>query len=326
MPSILFIYKNQVLGEPFVEQFIKNGYDLEILFKDKLYYNQFSIWQKMMNIFHRNVLKNNSYPITANRVNFEKHSERSLKQLKNNHFDYCVVIRGDLIPEFVLKKARKISDKMVDFQLDGISVSKKILSYRNYFDEIFVFDKNDIKDNPDYHLKFITNCFFGKDSTDYMAEYDFFYIGQYLADRHQKITNLLTYLDENTIKTNPLIYLNTDKSYINTDSRIKNLIDATSYQENLDMVKKSSILIDLKRDEHSGLSLRFFEALKYRKKMITNNPTVKEYDFYHPDNIFVTDFNNFDSLPDFLTKPYKPIDQEITDQYEFKNWIKKLLA
>lgn len=159
-----------------------------------------------------------------------------------------------------------------------------------------------------------------------MAEYDFFYIGQYLADRHQKITNLLTYLDENSIETNPLIYLNTNRSYINTDSRIKNLIDATSYQENLDMVKKSSILIDLKRDEHSGLSLRFFEALKYRKKIITNNPTVKEYDFYHPDNIFVTDFNNFDNLPDFLTKPYRLIDQEITDQYEFKNWIKKLLV
>ncbi|OCK50584.1 hypothetical protein BA768_05390 [Chryseobacterium sp. CBo1] len=326
MPSILFIYKNQVLGEPFVEQFIKNSYDLEILFKDKLYYNQFSIWQKIVNIFYRNVLKNNSYPITANHANFEKYCKRSLKQLGNDHFDYCVVIRADLVPEFVLKKARKISDKMVDFQLDGISVSKKILSYRNYFDEIFVFDKNDIKDNPGYHLKFITNCFFGKDNTDYMAEYDFFYIGQYLADRHQKITNLFTYLDENTIKTNPLIYLNTDRSYVNTDSRIKNLIDGTSYQENLDMVKKSSILIDLKRDEHSGLSLRFFEALKYRKKMITNNPTVKEYDFYHPDNIFVTDFNNFDRLSDFLTKPYRPIDHEITDQYEFENWIKKLLA
>ena len=61
MAKVLFIYKNQVLAEPFVEQFVKNGYDLEILFKEKLYYNQFSVWQRLINIFHRNVLKNNFY-------------------------------------------------------------------------------------------------------------------------------------------------------------------------------------------------------------------------------------------------------------------------
>ncbi|MGI9652425.1 hypothetical protein [Chryseobacterium sp. RLHN22] len=326
MAKVLFIYKNQVLAEPFVEQFVKNGYDLEILFKEKLYYNQFSVWQRLINIFHRNVLKNNFYPITANQTNFEKYCEKSLEQLENSYFDYCLVIRGDLVPEFVLKKARAISNKMIGFQLDGISVSKKILSYRNYFDEIFVFDKDDIENNSDYHFKFITNCFFGKDFTTYTEEYDFFYIGQYLEERHKKIINLLTYLDYNTIKTNPLIYLNNDKDYPNIDSRINNLVIVSTYKENLKMVKKSSILIDMKRKEHNGLSLRFFEALQYRKKMITNNPTVKGYDFYHPDNIFVTDFENFDGLSDFLKKPYHPIDEKITDQYEFKNWIRRLFA
>lgn len=125
MAKILFIYKNQVLGEPFVEQFIKNGYDLEILFKEKLYYNQFSLWQKLMNIFRRNVLKDNSYPITANRINFERYCKRSLRQLRSDHFDYCLVIRGDLVPEFILKKARKISDKMVDFNWTGFLYLKR---------------------------------------------------------------------------------------------------------------------------------------------------------------------------------------------------------
>ncbi|WP_209389471.1 hypothetical protein [Chryseobacterium sp. RR2-3-20] len=326
MTKVLFIYKNQVLGEPFVDQFIKNGYDLEILFKNKLYYNQFTFLQKLTNLFYRNVLKNKQYPIIANKINFERYCKKSVQQLQNNSFDYCLVIRGDLVPEYVIEKARKISKKMIDYQLDGISVSKKILSYRKYFDEIFVFDQEDIKNYPDYDLKFITNCFYEKDDTDYKAEYDFFYIGQYLPERHEKIQHLLSYLDDNKISSEPLIYLNTDKEYANNDNRIKNLVEATSYQENLEMVKKASVLIDMKREEHGGLSLRFFEALNYKKKVITNNATVQSYDFYHPDNIFVTDYKNFEGLSEFLKKPYQTIESKIVEQYEFKNWVQRLLV
>lgn len=68
-------------------------------------------------------------------------------------------------------------------------------------------------------------------------------------------------------------------------------------------MKKSKTLIDFKRDEHDGLSLRFFEAM--HRKIITDNFSVKNYDFYHPNNIFVTNYVNLEGLVDFLQSPPK---------------------
>nr|GFC92954.1 hypothetical protein [Tanacetum cinerariifolium] len=59
--------------------------------------------------------------------------------------------------------------------------------------------------------------------------------------------------------------------------------------ETADYVRRSEILIDIVRPGHAGLSFRFFEALLYRKKMITNNASVAAYDFYDPRNILIID-------------------------------------
>ena len=48
---------------------------------------------------------------------------------------------------------------------------------------------------------------------------------------------------------------------------------------------------------------------------------MKNYDFYHPDNIFITDFENFNGLKEFLEKPYHKIDRKIVEKYGIKNWL-----
>jgi hypothetical protein len=65
--------------------------------------------------------------------------------------------------------------------------------------------------------------------------------------------------------------------------------------------------------------------MNYEKKLITNNSSVKNYDFYHSDNIFITDYINFDGLEEFLAKPYQKIDEKMVQKYGFENWIKYVL-
>ncbi|MDO4763924.1 MAG: hypothetical protein Q4A00_06030 [Flavobacteriaceae bacterium] len=95
--------------------------------------------------------------------------------------------------------------------------------------------------------------------------------------------------------------------------------------ENIKMTLSSKVIIDIKLPYHSGLSFRFFESLGYNKKLITNNTSVKEYDFYHPNNIFITDYENFEGLEEFLNQPYVNICEEIKTKYKFENWIKNIL-
>ena len=63
-----------------------------------------------------------------------------------------------------------------------------------------------------------------------------------------------------------------------------------------------------------------FESIFYDKKLITNNKSLKDYDFYHPNNIFILD-NNYDKIKEFLAKPFIKIDNEIKEKYDYKNWI-----
>lgn len=323
--KILFIYKNQTLSKVFEENLYKEGYDLEILFKEQFKQFRLTFLQKIINIICRVFFKVNNYPIKAEQYNFKKYCEKSLKNLASKSYDYCLVIRGDLIPEFVIKHARSISNKMVDFQLDGLSVSSKILDYRKYFDRIFVFDPEDVKRHPSFNLVFLPNCYFGETDFTQPSEIDLLYIGQFLEKRHQQLSSIHNYLESQQMHYSSYTSLYQGRDFIPLHHKILHHKISTTYQENIDFVKKSKTLIDFKRDEHDGLSLRFFEAMQYGKKIITDNFSVKNYDFYHPNNIFVTNYVNLEGLVDFLQSPYQSLPSELVEKYSFKNWINTIL-
>ena len=323
MSSVLFIYKNTNLAAQFEKHFRLNGYSLYEFYDEQIPYYEFSGLQRLENIYYRVVKKDTQQIHKINHRNFINLTNRKLNNLKNKNlkFDYCFVIRGDLIPENVLKYARSISTKMIDYQLDGLAVSEKILEYDNLFDQIFVFDEQDIVNYPNYNLKAITNCFFEEDNQE-VIEWDIYYTGAGLDERVEKIKQLINHIKEKDCKLN--INLLTGKDSILADN-VKFLKHGISYEENILLTKKSNVLLDFKREEHDGLSLRFFEALNFNKKIITDNKAVVEYDFYNPKNIYITDFTNFNGLIDFLETPFQEIDELIKSKYNFKNWIQQIL-
>lgn len=94
-----------------------------------------------------------------------------------------------------------------------------------------------------------------------------------------------------------------------------------SYSEYLDMVSSSNAILDLVQGGQSGLSLRVLESLFLKKKLVTGNTRVKEYDFYRPENIFILEKNNTDGLKDFFAAPYHEVEKTIIDSYDFLNWL-----
>ena len=81
------------------------------------------------------------------------------------------------------------------------------------------------------------------------------------------------------------------------------------------------MLLDIKACEHNDLSFRIFEAMRYGKKLITDNATVKRYDFYRPENIFVVENGSFEGLSQFLNTPYVPLPLDLVRKYSFTNWL-----
>ena len=65
------------------------------------------------------------------------------------------------------------------------------------------------------------------------------------------------------------------------------------------------------------------EALFLERKLITNKTDIKNYDFYNHDNIFILGEDNINEIKEFINKPYKKIDQDIIDYYDFDQWLNR---
>jgi len=96
-----------------------------------------------------------------------------------------------------------------------------------------------------------------------------------------------------------------------------------TYQKNLECTMNSQCLVDITNtDEQTGLSLRPLEALFFNKKLITNNQSIKNYPFYHPNNIFIWGEDKEEDLLSFMNMPLQPIPDKIKEKYEINYWIK----
>ena len=154
-------------------------------------------------------------------------------------------------------------------------------------------------------------------------EIDFLYIGVNTEKRKQDLSSIHRFLESLNHQYN-YQFLLTQNQY-RKESPIDGITffeKPLSYEDCLSLSRNAQCVIDLKRKEHDGLSLRFFEALVYKNKIITDNFSVKKYEFYHPNNIYITDFNSFDGLENFLKLPYHNLNHEITDKYNFKYWYR----
>ena len=87
---------------------------------------------------------------------------------------------------------------------------------------------------------------------------------------------------------------------------------------------ESRCVLDSPQDGQIGLTIRVIEALGARKKLITTNEDIINYDFYTEENIYVYDGKSFDFNAPFFTKPYRQINQDIYEKYSLRNWLREM--
>jgi hypothetical protein len=154
--------------------------------------------------------------------------------------------------------------------------------------------------------------------------YDFMFVG-YNKNRLNLLLDLKEILDSKGFRSK-IIVREWSKYGIprwEKDKKSKAVIQyrAVSYDKILQLVIQSKCLIDIVMAGQTGLSLRVIEAMFYNKKIITNNITIKEYDFYNNKNIFIIGEDDFDKLEEFLLLSYEPIENSILEKYTLETWF-----
>ena len=246
------------------------------------------------------------------------------KKIFRQNYDLLLAIRPDLMSLEQIEQCKQVCLRSVGYQWDGLDRFPGIYEYIDYFEHFCVFDKCDLSKNP--KLKFKTNFRLKPYNEDFeFTRPDAHFIGDVDPYRYQLLLEVADHLGALGYK--PIFYIIRYPAHVTKKHpSIRVCKSPISYNQNLHIVKHTQIIIDITHQNlHSGLSLRFFEAMEFKKKLITTNGDVLEYDFYHPNNIYIYGQSK-NTLAEFLSLPYYELSSEITDKYKIDEWIKEFGA
>ena len=318
MPDHFSIYEN------FSQNIEELGMDLRLILPPNYFYYKRKK-EKIINFFRKTFLKDKQYKKRLRKqfdINFYK--ER-VKDILEKSFDYVLIIRPDLIPQEALQDLLKLGKKTIGYQWDGLNIYPEVFTCIPMFDVFYVFDPEDYQKYRETYsnLRLTHNFFFdGKEVTNktYRNE-GIFYRGSYWPSRMEDTVLIVNELSKYDIPMDVQLFLYKKKKFTIKNKYIKLLNQQIDFEEYLEKVKDAKILLDFKAIGHNGLSLRFFESLKYEKKLITNNASVVDYDFYNPNNIFILHKDSLEDLEKFIRSDYEKLPTEVVESYSFKAWL-----
>lgn len=244
-----------------------------------------------------------------------------ISEWKEKILDYDVVIihASKLTPPVVRYIRRKNPNiRIIVWYWNPVEKSVGLGKFENDGVEIWSFDEYDCEK---YKIKYNTQYYFKNvvlPKTD--NNIDVFFVG---GDKGRigELVNLKTQLDNQGISNYFHITL-TGKENPNYKEFYSNRI---SYDEVLKHIASCKVIVDYVSDNQSGLTLRPLEALFYKKKLITNDKSIENRDFYCKDNIFIIGKDEFKDLKAFIEAPYREIRENLVSRYDFSEWINRFL-
>ena len=271
----------------------------------------------------------------------KKYFENKVKpQLTDKDYDYVLVVAAmsfALTADMVRYLREKFAKaKFVIYQWDSEKNLKMAVGVHKYFDAFYSFDTDDCKNSPKYTLLplFYTRTYENVGSEKKVElKYDCSYVGTAHPKKLRLINEMADRLHERYPKQFIYHYMPSVLKYIyhkvlSKDYRNAKLSDfkteKLSMQQIMDVFYASRFVLDSPQDGQIGLTMRTIECLGAKKKLITANVDIKNYDFYLPENIYVYD-GVMDLENVFFKTDYKELTQEIYQKYALRNWLRKVL-
>jgi hypothetical protein len=193
-----------------------------------------------------------------------------------------------------------------------------------HFDKIYSFDLDDCqKYNFTYLNQFLPFTYSEMEKLRYESsrfsktEKICFFIGEYWNDRVKVINSIAPTLHKNGYQTdfNLINYSSNQITSPLCETEYYKLGHKISYFENIEQVKRSDIILEIGQIGQAGVTLRAIEAILFNKKLITTNQSIKKYDFYSPEQIFILNNENSDNIENFLKLDFSPVSLDILYQY-----------
>lgn len=275
------------------------------------------------------------------KIYINKYFKKIFEEIKRKQYDKVIVISGQSLSLdkkmiMMIKESQKNAEFIL-YQWDSLKNFSYIEGMKDCFNRCYSFDKNDVENNE--YLQFLPLFYadtyekIGKEIINNF-KYDCMFIGTAHPKKYKYISKISNELKN--IYPKQFIYFYFPSRIVYIYRKLKNIefknakykefnYNSIKERDMYELIKNSKCILDSAQDNQNGLTIRVIETLGAKRKLITTNESIKEYDFYCPENIYIYK-NKFDFNDIFFKLPYKEISKEIYEKYSLKNWIKILIG
>ncbi|PCJ97703.1 MAG: capsular biosynthesis protein CpsH [Flavobacteriaceae bacterium] len=267
----------------------------------------------------------------------EKYYAEIIQTTANKDYDFVFFLKAEVVTLEMLNelKRNQTSAKFILYLWDSIKNCESVTQLFPSFDKVLSFDRKDV----------IRNSFMTFRPLFYLDEYadisnnpkeiihDITFIGTGHTDRYSMVMKVKEFCDAKNLKSYFFIYLQDVKIFLVRKILTKSFRKAKQKDfsfiplgknQIIEIIKESNCVLDVERAVQCGLTMRTIEVLGAKKKLITTNADIKEYDFYNEKNILVIDRKNPRLSMDFVNGGQEDIQEDIYAKYSIGNWLREV--
>lgn len=268
----------------------------------------------------------------------EKYYFNILDKVKNNDYDIIFFIKCEMPSKKILSVYKKTfhNSKFYLYLYDSLNNISNICEKFPYFDNICSFDRKDCSKNKILKFKPLFYCDeYYRETNNQSYKYDLCFIGTIHSDRYKILKMVKKEAEDNGL--NMFIYPYLQSKFIYyfykifkpefRNSKISDFkFNKLSSKTISKIIDESNVIIDIQHPKQTGLTMRTIEILGLRKKLITTNKDIQNYNFYNKNNVMIVDRNQFIISEDFFNKQYINLNNEIYEKYSLGSWVSTLLG
>ncbi len=271
----------------------------------------------------------------------EQYFEKVMQTVGSKKYDVVFLISGQSL-SFSEDMIRQIKEcqpaaKFVLYQWDSQTNFPYIKRVQKYFNKCYSFDRQDVAETPG--LRFLP-LFYSRmyEEIGSCKNADFIYDVSFVGTAHPKKYKFVRLMSEQLKAAYPkqfiYYFFPSPIVYFYRKLRNKELRKAkysefhfTSLREpEMNRIYSSSrCVLDSAQDGQCGLTIRVLEALGAKRKLITTNKDIVNYDFYRPENIYLYD-GDIDLNHIFFQSDYREIERDIYEKYALRNWLQEIFS
>lgn len=258
-----------------------------------------------------------------------EHHARILKSESGRAYDMVLFIQAHQMSAANLSAFRDAftSARFVLYNWDSIA-NHDYRPHLSAFDQIFTFDPDDaLAYGLSYLPLFCSRQFQGLARREQELRAIYFVGNIVNPARYEAVEKFRDYCDREALTLRmylactPPMRLRLHRAGIKARGLSSGAISRAGF---IEMVESSTAVFDFANHHQSGYTMRVFENLCAGKKIITNNPRIRNERFFSPDRIHVFSGFDFSGVKEFMERPLAEPDADFPE-YRIQAFVKHIV-